>query len=99
MHLLVLKRTVSLKRIRHNEIHYIIIIIYVLFTRDFICFNNYFFLGDLGLAAAFDFAAAFFALGAFGLVAFVFFTFERAFLGLAAAGFAALAGDFLAAMA
>jgi hypothetical protein len=97
MHILVLKRTVSLKRITRNIIR--LYIYYYCYTQEIILLLFYFFLGDLGFAAAFDFAAAFFALGAFGLVAFVFFTFERAFLGLAAAGFTALAGDFLAAIA
>lgn len=53
----------------------------------------YFFFGDLG------FAAAFFAFEVFALVAFDFFTFETTFLGFAAAGLAALAVDFLAAIA
>jgi hypothetical protein len=51
--------------------------------------------GDLGLAAALGFAAAFFAFG----LALGFFTLDSAYLGLAAAGFAALAEAFLAAMA
>jgi hypothetical protein len=34
MPLLVLKRTVSLKRIRHNAIHYNIIIIYTIYSQE-----------------------------------------------------------------